>query len=174
MTEAVAQPQNSSSSTARHAADVYKAEVMDRIGMITEGIRASDARLWLDMPMLGRTVTLKALDLPVATFNKKVRANARLSPAESERIVGFARLVGQVETLVEEAGDPSGFDARTWLGRWLAEPLPALGYAKPIDFMNTMEGQSLVSRTLAQVASGASLEPDRLAHCGRHGILSGG
>ena len=99
--------------------------------------------------------TLKALDLPVATFNKKVKANAKLSPAESERVVGFVRLVGQVEDMVEASADSSGFDARAWLARWLTEPLPAFGNARPIDFLDTMEGQSLVSRTLAQVASGA-------------------
>ncbi|WP_274378045.1 MbcA/ParS/Xre antitoxin family protein, partial [Gluconobacter thailandicus] len=42
-----------------------------------------------------------------------------------------------------------------WLARWLTDPLPALGNARPIDFMNTMEGQALVSQKLAQIASGA-------------------
>ena len=128
---------------------------MDRIGLIKLGVSAADAKLWLDLPDLGRGLALKALDLPVATFNKKVRANARLSPAESERVVGFARLVGQVETMVLEAGSKQGFDARSWLARWLTEPLPALGNGKPIDFMDTMDGQALVSQKLAQIASGA-------------------
>jgi putative toxin-antitoxin system antitoxin component (TIGR02293 family) len=128
---------------------------MDRIGLITSGVLASDARAWLDLPVLSRSVTMKALDLPVATFNKKVKANAKLTPAESERVVGFARLVGQVEATVEEAGVTASFDARAWLARWLTEPLPALGNAKPLEFMNTIEGQSLVSQKLAQAVSGA-------------------
>lgn len=143
----------------RHAFDLYRklyrAQAMDRIAMITKGVPAVEARQWLDMPVLGRALTYEALDLPIATFNKKVKLNAKLSPAESERVVGFARLVGQVEAMVEDAGDTSEFDARTWLARWLTEPLPAFGNAKPIDFMNTMEGQTLVSQKLAQVASGA-------------------
>lgn len=134
---------------------LYRASVMDRIGMITRGIPATEARRWLDMPVLGRNVTYEALDLPVATFNKKVKGNAKLSPAESERVVGFARLVGQVEAMVEDAAEPLRFEPRAWLARWLSEPLPALGNARPIDFMNTMEGQSLVSQKLAQVAGGA-------------------
>jgi putative toxin-antitoxin system antitoxin component (TIGR02293 family) len=107
------------------------------------------------MPALATGVVLEALDLPIATFNRKVKANERLSKAESERVVGFARLVGQFEAMIEEAGDPRGFDARSWLSRWLTEPLPALGAVKPINFLDTMEGQALISRTLAQVASGA-------------------
>ncbi len=134
---------------------LYRAPIMDRIGMITRGVRATEARQWLDMPVLNRTVTYEALDLPVATFNKKVKLDAKLSPAESERVIGFARLVGQVEAMVEDAGDPSGFDPRAWLARWLTEPLPALDNAKPMEFLNTMEGQHLVAQKLAQVVSGA-------------------
>lgn len=134
---------------------LYRAGVMDRIGLIVAGVAATDAKRWLDILALGRSETLKALDLSVATFNKKVKANARLSPAESERVVGFARLVGQIEAMFEEAGGPPEFDVHAWLARWLTDPLPALGNARPIDFMNTMEGQALVSQKLAQIASGA-------------------
>lgn len=135
--------------------DLYMASVMERIDLITRGVKASKAQHWLEMPTLGRNATLKALDLPVATFNRKLREKSRLSAMESERVVGFARLVGQVEAMVEEFGEPAGFDARAWLERWLTEPLPALGGARPIDFMNTMEGQNLVSEKLSQIASGA-------------------
>lgn len=159
MTQTVPRSGKRLRSGAGHSTDfyrkLYRTPVMDRIGLITGGVSATDARQWLDMPVLSRNTTIKALDLSIATFNKKVKANAKLSPAESERVVGFARLVGQVEAMIEEAGDPSGFDTRAWLARWLTEPLPALGNAKPIDFMNTMEGQNLVSQTLAQVTSGA-------------------
>lgn len=141
--------------TARAYGALYRTPVMERIRLITSGVTAADAKRWLEIAALGRNATLKALDLPVATFNKKVKANAKLSPAESERVLGFARLVGQTEAMVEEAGSPSDFDARAWLARWLTEPLPALGNARPLDFMNTMEGQNLVAQKLAQIASGA-------------------
>ncbi|MGX9963683.1 antitoxin Xre/MbcA/ParS toxin-binding domain-containing protein [Roseomonas sp. F4] len=134
---------------------LYRAPAMERIRLMTDGVPAADAKRWLDIAELGRSSTLKALDLPAATFNRKVKANARLSPAESERVIGFARLVGQVEALLEEAGAPADFDARAWLARWLTEPLPALGHARPIDFMNTMEGQALVAQKLAQIGGGA-------------------
>jgi len=134
---------------------LYRTPVMDRIRLITAGIPAAEAKQWLDIAALGRNATLKALDLPIATFNRKVKAKARLSPAESERVIGFARLVGQLEAMLADADGPAEFDARAWLAGWLTDPLPALGNARPIDFMNTMEGQALVSRTLAQIGSGA-------------------
>lgn len=136
-------------------AALYRSPVMERIRLITAGVPAVEAKRWLEIAELGRNATLKALDLPVATFNKKVKANTRLSPAESERVIGFARLVGQIEAMLAEAEAPAEFDAGAWLARWLTEPLPALGHARPMDFMNTMEGQTLVARTLAQLGSGA-------------------
>jgi len=139
---------------------LYRTQAMERIRLITTGVRAEDAKKWLDIASLGRSATLKALDLPVATFNRKVKAGERLSQAESERVIGFARLVGQVEAMmedagVEEAGGAAGFDAQEWLAQWLTTPVPALGGARPIDLMGTMEGQGLVSQTLAQMSSGA-------------------
>lgn len=139
---------------------LYRAQAMERIRLITDGVRAEDAKKWLEIASLGRNATLAALDLPVATFNKKVKAGGRLSQAESERVIGFARLVGQVEAMMEDAGvsvggGPTGFDARAWLAGWLTSPVPALGGARPIDLMGTMEGQGLVSQTLAQIGSGA-------------------
>ena len=125
------------------------------VSIIKRRVPAADAKVWLDATTLGRTATLKALDLPVATFNRKVKANERLSPAESERVIGFARLVGQLQTMVAEADGAAGFDARAWLGRWLSAPLPAFGGARPLDYMDTMEGQRLVSQTLARIESGA-------------------
>jgi uncharacterized protein (DUF2384 family) len=64
-------------------------------------------------------------------------------------------LVGQLEMIVAESGNPEGFDASEWISNWLSEPLPALGGEKPINFLDTMEGQDLVSDALARIQSGA-------------------
>ena len=104
---------------------------------------------------MGQGNGLKALNLSTATVNKKAKNGEALSPGESERVVGFARLVGQLEAMIQESGDPAGFDARAWMARWLTEPLPAFGGARPADFIDTMEGQALVSAALARMQSGA-------------------
>jgi uncharacterized protein (DUF2384 family) len=67
----------------------------------------------------------------------------------------MARLVGQLEAMVQDSGDPNGFDPTAWMARWLNDPLPALGGTRPIELMDTMEGQALVSTVLAQLQSGA-------------------
>ncbi|MFN3458076.1 MAG: antitoxin Xre/MbcA/ParS toxin-binding domain-containing protein [Novosphingobium sp.] len=64
-------------------------------------------------------------------------------------------LIGQVEAIVAESGDPKGFDAPEWLSRWLREPLPALGGTPPVALLDTMEGQAMVAEALARIQSGA-------------------
>ena len=67
----------------------------------------------------------------------------------------MALLVGQVREMVAESGDPAGFDAALWLARWLQRPLPALGGRRPAEFMDTADGQSLVSTMVARMQTGA-------------------
>jgi putative toxin-antitoxin system antitoxin component (TIGR02293 family) len=134
---------------------VFRASPLERINMIRQGIRASEAKRIIAELAIGQGAALKALNLSPATVNKKAKQGQILSPAESERVIGFANLVGQLEAVIEESGNPVRFDAVTWMSRWLNDPVPALGNARPIDLMDTMEGQALVSTTLAQLQSGA-------------------
>lgn len=123
--------------------------------MVRRGIPAAAAkRLFAELP-IGQGIAFKALNLSTATINRKAKDGATLSPEESERVVGFAKLVGQLEAMIQDSGDASDFDARAWMARWLTEPLPAFGGARPADLMDTMEGQGLVSDALAVIQSGA-------------------
>ncbi len=134
---------------------VYRATPLERIDMIKRGIPAVEVKRILADLALGQGAGFKALNLSTATVNKKVKQGGTLSPEESERVVGFAKLVGQVEAMVQDSGDPAGFDAHAWLARWLTEPLPALGGVRPADLVDTMEGQGLVSAALSRMQSGA-------------------
>ncbi|KGM33270.1 type II RES/Xre toxin-antitoxin system antitoxin [Inquilinus limosus] len=134
---------------------VFHASPLERIDMIKHGVRAVEAKRILADLAIGQGAGLRALNLSPATVNKKAKQDQTLSPEDSERVIGVARLVGQIEAMVEESGDPKGFDAAAWMARWLNDPLPALGGTCPIELMDTMEGQALVSTVLAQLQSGA-------------------
>ena len=134
--------------------DIFRAEPGERIGMIKRGAPASMVkRLLVDLD-IPQAVGLAALNLPAATVNRKVVQDQRLGPGESERVIGMASLIGQVEAMMQESGGPEGFDATAWMSRWLREPVPALGGVAPVELMDTMQGQALVSRTLSQMQSG--------------------
>lgn len=134
---------------------LYRSAPPDRIAMIKNGLEASVAEIIMTYISGSKNEALRAVNISHATMNRWVKVDARLPPAESERILGVGRLVGQVEAMVEESGDPKGFDARVWLTRWLGEPLAALGGVCPRDLLDTIEGQRMVSEALARMRSGA-------------------
>ena len=133
----------------------YRASPLERIDMIRRGIPASEAKRICAELSIGQGAGFKALNLSTATVNRKAKLGETLSPEESERIVGFAKLVGQLEAMIQDSGNPANFDARAWMARWLTEPLPAFGGIRPADLIDTMEGQGLVSVALSQIQSGA-------------------
>src|SRR3954453_9406803 len=100
---------------------VYRASPLERIAMIKRGVRATEAKRIIAELAIGQGATLKALNLSQATVNKKAKQGQTLSPEESERVVGFARLVGQLEAAIQESGNPEGFDAAAWMSRWLKD-----------------------------------------------------
>ncbi|RZI40451.1 DUF2384 domain-containing protein [Herbaspirillum sp. HC18] len=104
---------------------------------------------------MAKEALIDTLRLSRATVNRKARDNMTLSQDESERVLGVEYLIGQVENMVQESGDPEGFDAAKWVSNWLNSPLPALDGQKPASFMDTVEGQKLVSNLLATAQSGA-------------------
>ncbi|MGI4765347.1 MAG: antitoxin Xre/MbcA/ParS toxin-binding domain-containing protein [Janthinobacterium lividum] len=132
-----------------------RAEPIQRINMTKAGIPTSWAKRILADLTSDSGAACRALRIPAGTLNRKARAIDRLPLAESERLLGCARLIGQVQAIVEESGDPDGFDAAAWLWNWLKEPLPALGGVRPLDMLDTIEGQGLVSATLARIQAGA-------------------
>ena len=123
---------------------VYRIDPAMRIKIIKRGVSpnvfTSLAR-WMDRSKedLGKT-----LGLSVTTIAE-----------QGERVVGMAKLIGQVQAMVDESGEPDGFDAPLWVAGWLDTPVPALGGDRPAEYMDTAEGRELVSRLLAMMQSGA-------------------
>lgn len=136
-------------------AEAFQAAPAERIRMIKAGVAAAQAKRIIADLHADQQAWLDALNLSRATVNRKAAQGETLSADESERVIGLARLVGQVQAMVEESGEPENFDAAAWLSQWLRQPVAALGGERPMDLLDTMEGQGLVSRTLAQMQAGA-------------------
>jgi len=98
---------------------------------------------------------LEALKFPASTIDRKISQNEKLTPEQTERFVGLESLIEQVQAMVEESGNPAGFDAAKWLGEWLEQPLPALGGRKPSEYLDTVTGQQYISSLIARMQSGA-------------------
>jgi uncharacterized protein (DUF2384 family) len=75
-------------------------------------------------------------------------------PYASEQATDVADLIMQVEKIVAESGDPTGFDAARWTEQWLRQPNRALGGKQPSEFMATADGRALVAGLIAQMQAG--------------------
>jgi putative toxin-antitoxin system antitoxin component (TIGR02293 family) len=74
----------------------------------------------------------RELRIPRATVERKLKSGGRLGAAESERVLGVTRLIGQVQQIVTESDDSEAFNPALWVAEWLKTPLAALGRA-PTD-----------------------------------------
>ena len=133
----------------------YRADPMELVTLVKRGVTAESVQALAKLMSISKERLADTLGLASATVNRKSRDQKPLSSDESSRVIGMARLVGQVQAMVEESGDPEGFDAATWVAEWLEQPLPALGGRRPAELMDTPEGQNLVSNLVARLQTGA-------------------
>jgi putative toxin-antitoxin system antitoxin component (TIGR02293 family) len=138
-----------------HYALLFMLGHVERIDAIKQGVPASVLVTLADDMHVTREQLFEWAGIPRATANRKIRVAGLLSQDEGERVLGLARLIGQVEQIVSESGDAKGFDAAVWTATWLSQPAPALGGARPGSFMDTADGRSLVSALIARMQSGA-------------------
>lgn len=139
----------------RPLGSVYGIAPMARLDLVKQGVPAEALGLLAADMGISKEQLYATLGVPRATMERKVRERRRLNQDESERVIGVARLVGQVEQMVRESGNPEGFAAPRWVAAWLQRPLPALGGARPGELMDTSEGREIVSSLVAQMQSGA-------------------
>jgi putative toxin-antitoxin system antitoxin component (TIGR02293 family) len=139
----------------KNYADIFQAPPHERVSAIKEGVPAVFVVTIAKSMGTSKDRFLRMLRLSRATIDRKISKNAALTPDEGQRVFGMAKLVGLVETMAKQSGDPANFDAAKWLARWINEELPALGDKKPAEFLDTAEGQDLVSTMLQRMQSGA-------------------
>lgn len=141
--------------SAAEGPELYRADPQARIDLVRHGIPASMVAGLASRMGISKERLLASLGLSRATISRKEKESGLLSRDESERVLGVEMLVGLVQTMVEQSGDPTGFDAARWLALWLVEPVPALGGNTPASYMDTFEGQKLVTQLLLMSQSGA-------------------
>lgn len=134
---------------------LFQADFPSRQAVILDGLPAKAAQqIARDMGVSNELVYV-AIGAPRATVNRQLRKDKPLSPAASERAVFLAELVNIVKDAIpEENTHQSNFDPAQWVGRWIANPLPALGGATPTDYLATGDGRTIVKRLLNNTLTG--------------------
>jgi len=136
-------------------AAIHALSVMERADIVEHGVPARFLERLATTLAMSKDKLYDIIGVARATADRKLKADDVLSAADSEHAMGLARLVGQVEQMVGESGDPDGFDAGRWVAAFLDAPSPALGGRRPRDLMRTSDGRTVVSTLVAQMQSGA-------------------
>ncbi|MGN6424297.1 MAG: antitoxin Xre-like helix-turn-helix domain-containing protein [Asticcacaulis sp.] len=136
-------------------AQLFQRSALERDSFVREGVPVGYVDSLADRLGESRSKLYVLLRIPRATAARKKSESARLSVDSSDRVIGFAKLIGQVETIIQESGDPEGFDAAQWLKGWISRPLAALGNRRPEEFMDTSDGREMISQILARSQTGA-------------------
>jgi putative toxin-antitoxin system antitoxin component (TIGR02293 family) len=134
---------------------VFRYDPLERVELVKAGVPAQTTLALAHAMGISKDKLYQTLGLPRATIDRKLREGRVLSSDESSRVLGMARLVGQAQAIVEESGEPAGFNAAEWVAQWLDRPVGALGWRKPGELMDTAEGQAMVSNLLNRAVSGA-------------------
>jgi len=82
--------------------------------------------------------------IPGTTFNRN--SKTRFSPAQSERLVRFIRVLDKAVDLFE--GDKAAAQ------QWLNEPSRALGWKKPADLLASESGAREVMKLITRLGHG--------------------
>jgi putative toxin-antitoxin system antitoxin component (TIGR02293 family) len=135
--------------------EIAASDAAVRMDLVRHGVPAQAVAALAEALDMSRDELTRALGLPRSTVERKLRDGGHLGQAESERVLGVVRLIGQVRRVVQESGDPTGFDAPLWAAHWLQTPVPALGGRPPMQFMDTAEGRAVVFQLVEQMQSGA-------------------
>lgn len=134
--------------------DWYMTEPQLKVDIIRQGVSVDDVRRIASRMNVSTYKLVTMVHVPSSTLSRKGKAQEPLTPEQSERVLGLTALIGMVEEMVEDSGDPTGFDAPTWVSNWLEQRLPALGGRKPVEYLDTIVGQEMLCKLLRQAQGG--------------------
>ncbi len=135
--------------------NVFLASRGERFELIEQGVPATMLLSTIKDMGITQDRAFAILGFPRSTMAKKIAEGKVLDPKDSTLVIGLRRLIGQVDVMVAQSGNPKGFDAAKWVAAWLEAPTPALDGKCPAEFMHLPEGQEMLSSLLAQMQSGA-------------------
>lgn len=135
--------------------EIYDLSPVERSTLIKHRVPARMVVSVCDGMGISRDRFVKMMGLARSTIDRKIQDKREMSVDESEKLVGISRLIGQVETIVAESGNPDGFDAAKWFAEWMSQPVAALGGLLPEQLLDTADGREAIGTLLAQMQSGA-------------------
>lgn len=117
----------------------------DLAQLVRKGLPATSVRALAEKLDVGNSVLSRKLGIPQRTLSRRLSHRSRLTAAESDRTVRFARVYANA---VEMIGDEEK------AVEWLRTPNRALGGERPMDQLDTDLGARAVEDILGRIAYG--------------------
>ena len=117
----------------------------DLAQLVRKGLPASSVTALAEKLDMGNNVLSRKLGIPLRTLTRRLSQRSRLTTAESDRTVRFARVYASA---VEMIGDEDK------AVEWLRTPNRALGGERPFDQLDTDLGAREVEDILGHIAYG--------------------
>lgn len=112
---------------------------------VRKGLPASSLTALAAKLELGNGALSRKLGIPVRTLTRRLSRRARLTSAESDRLVRFARVYAAANDMIGDT--QKALD-------WLRTANRALSGARPIDLLDTDVGTRMVEDVLGRIAYG--------------------
>lgn len=117
----------------------------DLAELVRKGLPATSVTALAEKLDMGNTILSRKLGISQRTLTRRLSRRSRLTAAESDRTVRFARVYAHA---VEMIGDEEKAVA------WLRTPNRALGGERPLDQLDTDLGARAVEDLLGRIAYG--------------------
>ena len=117
----------------------------DLVRLTREGLPVDILRELAEELHIDRQVVASLVGIPARTLSRRLSSRSRLSAAESDRSVRFARVVAQAKDI---------FDDLAAAANWLQAPNRVLKGQRPIDLLDTDAGVQQVETVLGRIAYG--------------------
>lgn len=140
---------------ANYLSSVYKTTLVERVGLIRAGIPAG--YFYETAQAMGVSLANLSQSLGISlslVYSIKSRGSASQKKSLSNQIIGIQLLIGQVQNIVEECGDPEGFNAAKWFGDWAFSHNSSLGGECPADYFDTVAGQEVIANLISAIRHG--------------------
>ncbi len=117
----------------------------DLVQLTRQGLPAEILRELAKELKVERQAVATATGIPLRTLSRRISSQSRLSPAESDRTLRFARVVAQAKET---------FDDMSKAALWLQTPNRVLKGQRPIELLDTDAGVQQVETVLGRIAYG--------------------
>lgn len=134
--------------------DSYKLTDIERINLIRKGLAVNHIDKISKSMGASKEELYRIMGIAPSSISRWSKESKPLNKEASSRVLGIQRLIGQVQYMVNNYGDPKDFNAAQWFNDWANEPNPSLNGVAPMEYLDTDAGVEMIANLLNSMLYG--------------------